>query len=42
LIASGAIRLSTQKDGLTLTFDNGDVLVLGGVQTLSAEDRLFV
>jgi Ca2+-binding RTX toxin-like protein len=41
LIASGDIGLSTRKGSLTLTFDNGDVLTLGGVHALSAEDWLF-
>ncbi len=32
LIASGDIGLSTRKGSLTLTFDNGDALTLGGVR----------
>lgn len=42
LIASGDIGLSTGKCGLTLTFDNGDTLTLGGVRHLSADDWLFI
>lgn len=42
LVASGDIGLSTRSGSLTLTFDTGDVLTLGGVRTLSAEDWLFV
>lgn len=41
LIASGDIGLSTRKGSLTLTFDNGDALTLGGVHALSAEGWLF-
>jgi len=41
LIASGDVGLSTRGGRLTLTFDNGDVLTLGGVRNLSAEDWLF-
>lgn len=42
LIASGDIGLSTRSGNLTLTFDTGDVLTLGGVRALSAGDWLFV
>jgi len=42
LIASGDIGLSTRKGSLTLTFDNGDTLTLGGVRHLSADDWLFI
>ena len=41
LIASGDIGLSTRGGSLTLAFDNGDELTLGGVRALSAEDWLF-
>lgn len=41
LIASGDIGLSTRHGSLTLTFDDGDALTLGGVHTLSAQDWLF-
>src|SRR5262249_31209575 len=41
LTASGDIGLSAAKGSLTLTFDDGDALTLGGVHTLSAQDWLF-
>lgn len=41
LIDSGDIGLSTRNGSLTLTFDTGDGLTLGGVRALSAEDWLF-
>jgi hypothetical protein len=41
LVGSGDIAVSTRHCGLTLTFDNGDALTLGGVRELSADDWLF-
>lgn len=42
LIDTGDIGLSTRNGSLTLAFDTGDVLTLGGVRALSAGDWLFV
>jgi Ca2+-binding RTX toxin-like protein len=42
LVASGNIDVSTSTGSLTLTFDDGDALTLGGVRELSSDDWLFV
>jgi Ca2+-binding RTX toxin-like protein len=41
LIAANNIEVSTRKGSLTLTFDDGDALTLGGVRELSADNWLF-